>query len=131
MKNFYFILLLAVGIISFSGCVKKEMVVPSTTITADILPSDWTYSTSTQTYYVQLNMPEINGYANDNYGILVSASFGDDLYEAIPEVYDGNSYSFTHQVGLLTLEVQGANGATVAPPTKTMHVKIVIIPSAQ
>lgn len=107
------------------------MVVPNTTITTDILPSDWTYSTLTQTYYVQLNMPEINGYVNDNYGILVSANFGGDIYEAIPEVYDGYSYSFTHQVGMLTLEVQGADGSTVGPPTKAMHVKIVIIPSVQ
>ena len=131
MKKAYIFILLVAGIVSLSGCVKKEVINPNITITADVLSTDWKYSNSTQTYYVQFNMPEINGYANDNYGILVSASFGDDIYEALPEVYDGLSYSFTHQVGLLTIEVQGADGSTVNPPTKTMHVKIIIIPSNQ
>ena len=129
MKKLFAFILLATVVISFSGCTKNEVVVPNTTIIVDVAPSDWTYSSSSQTYYVQFDMPEIDSYTNDNYAIVVSASFGGDLYEAFPEVYNGYSYSFTHQVGTLTIEVQGADGSTVGPPTTSMRAKIVIIPS--
>ncbi len=74
-------------------------------------------------------MPEIDAYANTYDGIIVSMSWGNNVYEALPEVYNSNSYSYTHQPGQLTVEVQGANGATVLPPASTVRMKIVIIPS--
>jgi len=120
---------LAISIFLFSSCIKKEVVIPNTTIVTDVLPSDWRYSSGSQTYYVSINMPELDQYTNSTYGILVSFSAGNDIYEAVPEVYNGYAYSFTHRPGLLTLEVQGANGSTVSPPNYTIRVKIVLVAS--
>jgi len=124
------VLLFVLSVVLFSSCTtKKEVVIPNITVLADVHPSDWQYSATSQTYYVSLNMPEIDAYANTYDGILVSMSGGNNLYEGLPEVYNGNCYSYTHQTGLLTIEIQGANGATVLPPTYTVRMKIVIIPS--
>ena len=127
-KNIVFLLVLSVILLS-SCTTKKEVVIPNITVITDVHPSDWQYSASSQTYYVTLSMPEIDSYTNQYDGILVSMSGGSNIYEGLPEVYNGNSYSYTHQPGFLTVEVQGANGATVTPPTYTVRMKIVIIPS--
>ena len=126
-KNILF--LFATAIILFSSCVKKEVVIPNVTVVANVLPSDWQYSSASQTYFVQINVPEIDAYANSYDGIIVSFTAGNNVYEAVPEVYNGDSYSFTHQPGSITLEVQGANGSTVTPPSYAIQVKVVIIPS--
>ena len=126
-KNILFLLI--TGIILVSSCTTKQVVIPNITVITDVHPSDWQYSAVSQTYYTTINMPEIDNYANTHDGILVSFSGGNNIYEALPEVYNGYSYSYTHQTGLITMEVQGANGATAAPPNYTMRVKIVIIPS--
>ncbi len=113
----------------FSGCTKNNVVIPNTTIATDVLSTDWKYSSTTQTYYVNLSIPELTQQTNTSDGVLISFSAGNDLYESIPEVYNGDSYTYTHQPGVITLEVQAANGATVNPPAFTIHVKIVLIPS--
>ena len=119
-----------VSIVIFSSCTtKKEVVIPNITVITDIKPSDWQYSSSSQSFYVTLNMPEIDANANNYDGILVSMSWGNNIYEGLPEVYNNNSYSFTHQPGQLTVEVQGVNSANVLPPASTVRMKIVIIPS--
>lgn len=114
----------------FTSCTKNNVVIPNTTITTDVLSTDWKYSTTTKTYYVDISMPELTQQTNATDGVLVTFSAGNDVYEAIPEVYNGYAYTFTHQPGVLTLEVQSAIGATVNPPTYTIHVKIVLIPSS-
>jgi len=116
-------------LVLFSSCTKNNVVIPNTTITTDVLSTDWKYSTTTKTYYVNITMPELTQQTNATDGILVSFSAGNDIYEAVPEVYNGDSYTFTHQPGIITIEVQTANGATVNPPTYTIHLKIVLIPS--
>ena len=126
-KNILFLLI--TGIILISSCTTKEVVIPNITVITDVVPADWQYSATSQTFYTTIKMPEIDAYANTHDGIIVSFSAGNNIYEAMPEVYNGTSYSYTHQTGSITLEVQGANGAIVAPPNYTMRVKIVIIPS--
>ena len=126
-KNVLF--LLAIVVIGLSSCTTKQVVIPNTTVLVNVLPTDWQYSSTSQTYYVPISMPEIDAYTNAYDGIIVSFTAGNNVYEALPEVYNGFSYSYTHHVGGLTLEVQGANGATVNPPTYSIQVKIVIIPS--
>ncbi len=112
----------------FTSCEKKE-VIPNTTVLTDIAPTDWQYSTSTKTYYVTINMPEITQNVNRYYGIMASISSGNNLFEALPEVYNGYSYTYTHNIGILTLEVQRSDGATVLPPAYPITAKIVLIPS--
>jgi hypothetical protein len=123
------LIVVALSLGFLSGCIKKEVVTPNITVITDVLPTDWQYSNSSRTYYVSINMPEIDRYANSNYGVIVSFSSGNEVYEFVPEVYNGYAYSFTHQPGLVTLEVQGANGTTVSPPNYTIRVKIVLIVS--
>lgn len=122
---------LLIPLFLFTGCTKNDVVIPNITIATDVKSSDWQYSNSTQSYYVSINMPEIDQQANSNDGVLVSFTAGNDVYEAVPEVYNGYSYTYTHQPGSVTLEVQSSTGATVNPPAYTIHLKIVLIPSQQ
>jgi len=113
----------------FTSCKKEynEYVTPNQTIITDIAASDWKL-TSNNTYAVTLSMPEIDTRVNSDFGIVVSVSADGNTFEAIPEVYAGYSYSFTHQPGSLTIESQGLNGqAGTAPPGIT--IKIVLIES--
>jgi hypothetical protein len=120
---------LLLTLVLFSSCTKNNVVIPNSTITTDVLSSDWKYSSTTKTYYVNISMPELDQQSNATDGVLVSFSAGSDVYEAVPEVYNGDSYTFTHQPGSITLEVQSAGGTTINPPSYTIHVKIVLIPS--
>ncbi len=114
------------------ACTKKEMVIPNQTILTDVAPNNWQYDSNTKTYYVNINMPEIDSYVNQTDGVLVyisSSTSGDNVYEAIPEVYNGYSYTYIYSPGQLSIEVQGANGTTVNPPNYPLHVKIVLVKS--
>lgn len=127
MKKVLSILSLA-AVIVLTGCTKKTIVVPNITVTTTIQPSDWQYDNSTKTWYVNIDMPEIDNQSNQNDGIITSISFGDGVYELIPDVYNGYAFYVTHAAGTLTIEAQNQNGATYAP-TDAILAKIVIVPS--
>lgn len=127
MKKVLSILLLAVVVIA-SGCTKNEVVIPNITVNTTIKPSDWKYDNSTKTWYVNIDMPEITSQTNETDGILVSVSFGDGVYELVPDIYNGYAFYVTHQPGTLTLEAQNQFGSTDAP-ADNLAVKIVIVPS--
>src|SRR5690348_9751735 len=97
-----------------SGCKKEEVVVPQNlnqTIIQDVQTGAWALNTETGTYMVTIKMQEIDNDVNDIDGIIVSVSAGGTgAYEAIPNVYSGVSFTYTHQPGSLTLEVQDADG---------------------
>ncbi|GAA0553550.1 hypothetical protein GCM10009415_39410 [Chitinophaga japonensis] len=116
--------------ILFSGCTKEynEYVTPNQTIFADIAPGDWQLI-GNNAYGYTIAMPEIDNYVNDNFGIVVSISGGTGTYEAIPEVYDGYSYSYTHTSGSLTIETQTVDGTPGNPPEDPIFVKIVLVES--
>jgi hypothetical protein len=112
------------------SCTKKEVVIPNQTILTDINPNNWQYDNTTKTYYVAIDMPEIDENVNETDGVLVYISSGDQVYEALPEVYNGYSYTVLHAPGNITIEAQGADGSTVNPPNYPLHVKIVLVKSA-
>lgn len=116
-----------------SGCKKEEVVVPQNlnqTIIQDVQTGAWTLNTETGTYMVTIKMPEIDNDVNDIDGIIVSVSAGGTgAYEAIPNVYNGVSFTYTHQPGSLTLEVQDADGVGASKPGSMIRVKIVIVRS--
>jgi hypothetical protein len=116
-----------------SGCKKDEIIVPNNpnqTILQNIQPGAWVLNSDNSAYMVDISMPEIDADANELDAIVVSVSAGaTGAYEAIPNVYSGVSFSYTHQVGRVTLEVQSADGTAPVRPTSLIRAKIVIIRS--
>lgn len=124
------VLVLGLGFL-VSGC-KKEYItqeIPNTTIQASIASNTWKFDTGTQTYYREISMPEITSGINQTDGVLVYISGDGNTWEALPDVYNGSTIIYTYTTGLLTLEIQGADGSTVNPPGD-MYVKIVLVASA-
>lgn len=117
----------------FTGCTKKyEYVTPNQTIFFDVAADDWEL-TDNNTYIVTLTpIPEINAQVNQDFGIVVSVS-GDNgaTFEAIPEVYNGYTYSFTHTQNSISIETQTADGTSPGSPPPGIRVKIVLIESQQ
>jgi len=123
------LLLLSVAVMFFlAGCTKTEVVIPNITVNTTVNPADWRYDNATKTYYANINVPEITSGVNATDGIIVSVSFGNDLYEIIPDIYNGYSFYVSHQPGTLTIEAENQFGTTL-PPATAMLVKIVIVPS--
>lgn len=128
MKRFLLLPLLALGMF-LSSCTKEEVVIPNRTIVVTIPANGWKYDNATQTYYYDIDMPEIDDYTSQVNAIVVAITGDGEIYEAIPDVYDGYSYTYTYQRGALVIEVQGADGSTVSPSGKPITVKITIIES--
>jgi hypothetical protein len=63
-----------------------------------------------------------------NYGgVIVAISYSDGVYEQIPEVYNGTSFSFTYNNGNVTIYAQSPDGNTPIAPTQTLKVKITLV----
>ncbi|WP_298709863.1 hypothetical protein [uncultured Chitinophaga sp.] len=133
MKRFP-ILLLLLGVVMTSACTKEyntTEVIPNFTVVHTVAVADWTYTQADGTYNAIINMPEIDNVSFENDGVIVAAMFDRTNYEALPQVYDGYSYTFFYQPGYVSLSVQGANGGQGARPTGPVTFKIVLVPSAQ
>jgi len=130
MKALLFLPLLVMSL-WITGCTKKyEYVTPNQTIQTTVQPGDWQLLTNSKTYSVSISMPEISDQVNQNYGVLVYVSADGNTFEAIPEVYGGYTYSYTHTPGSITIETQLADGSAAgsAPPDPIV-VKIVLVES--
>jgi hypothetical protein len=130
MKALLFLPLLVMSV-WITGCTKKyEYVNPNQTIQTDIATGDWKLINDGKSYAVTISMPEITDQVNQDFGIVVSVSGDGGTFEAIPEVYGGYSYSYTHTTGSLTIESQLVSGTTAGnPPPSTITVKIVLVES--
>jgi hypothetical protein len=118
--------------VMFSSCTKKtEYVQPNRTIYATLLASAWKFDSSTNTYYNEIAMPEIDDRVNQTNGVLAYITYDNKVYEAIPDVLDGSTYIYRYEVGLLTVEIQNADGSTtgLTPPTQDIGIKIVLVES--
>lgn len=134
MKKWPLLLLLASIFLVASSC-KKEYItnetIPNFTVVHTVAVADWTYRQADGTYTAVINMPEIDNVSFDNDGVVVAAMFDGTNYEALPQVYDGFSYTFFYSPGFLTLSVQKADGTAATRPTGPIKFKIVLIPSEQ
>lgn len=132
MKSFLLLPLLLMGVL-FSSCKKEtivqQVVVPNRTITTTIPASAWKVDNTKHTYYVTINMPEIDDRVYQTNGVLVYFSFDGKIYEAIPDVLDGTTLEVTHSVGSISIDIQGADGSQVNPPNQDIFVKIVLVES--
>lgn len=126
MKKYILLLVLPMLLMS---CEKNEYIVPNRTILVNLLPGNWISSNGGRNYSAAVNVPEIDNYFNDSGAVLVYASFGGNVYEQVPEVYDGVSYSFTHKPGQVVIEIQSSDGVSVVSPPGAVALKIVLIES--
>jgi hypothetical protein len=131
MKKLISILCVAMVVIGLSSCTKKYILPnPNQTIIFDVPVSSWVLSTDGKSYYSVLSTPEIDSYFNDNGGVLVYFSFTDGVYEQVPEVYNGVSYSYTHNKGSIVLYAQTPDGTTPIKPDP-LTLKLLLLSSDQ
>ncbi|MEO8886241.1 MAG: hypothetical protein ABI367_09280 [Mucilaginibacter sp.] len=131
MKKLLTILCVAMVAIGLSSCTKKYITPnPNQTILFTVPTSSWTLSTDGKSYYSVISTPEIDSYFNDNGGVLVYFSFTNGVYEQVPEVYNGVSYSYTHNAGSVVLYAQTPDGVTPIKPDP-LTLKLLLLTSNQ
>lgn len=131
MKRINLLLLISLPLaILLGSCQKNEYIVPNKTIITELRPGSWVTSDNGRTYSAAIDMPEIDNYFNERGGVLVYASFGNQVYEQLPQVYDGVAYSYTTQPGQIIIDVQSSDGIDILEnPPGSMTIKIVLIES--
>lgn len=118
-------------IVLISACKKSDnIVIPNQTITTSIRASDWVASSDQRTWSANIQMPEITNDVFDTDGVLVYLSYSNGLYEAIPSVYGGFSYSYTYSPGNIDIDVQDALADVAISRPPAVNVKVVLIPSS-
>src|SRR5471030_1613573 len=118
MKKILSILCFTLVVVAFSSC-KKEYITyegPNVTVLFNVPTTAWTLSTDGKSYYTVISTPEIDSYFNNYGGVLAYFSFTTGVYEQIPEVYNGTSYSYTHNPGSIVLYAQNSAGTTPVQP---------------
>jgi len=131
MKKLLSILCFALVVVAFSSC-KKEYITqasPNQTILFNVPTTAWTLSTDGKSYYAVISTPEIDSYFNDYGGVLAYFSFTTGVYEQIPEVYNGVSYSYTHNTGSVVLYAQSYDGGTPIVPA-ALTLKLLLLSSS-
>ncbi|MDB5132106.1 MAG: hypothetical protein JWR02_1855 [Mucilaginibacter sp.] len=120
----------AVVVIAASSCTKQYVTPnPNQTILIPVASTSWTTTDGGKTYSSVVSMPEIDSYFNNHGGVLVYFSFTTGVYEQIPEVYQGVSFSYTHNQGSLALYAQASDGVTVIQPPSNLTMKLLLIAS--
>lgn len=123
-------MLLCTVTIGLSSC-KKEVIVPETsnrTILLDIKPNDWQVSGDRLGFYKDISVPENTPYFNNNGHVVVSMSFDNaDVFEGLPQVYNGVTYRYSAEPNIVTVYVGNANGTAAARPIGTVTAKITLI----
>ena len=131
----------ATAALALASCTKKYYnTIPSQTIYAQADSTDWTKypTTNSNSWAISINMPEITDAVaqNDDVSVFISYNYdtpnaSDIQYEAIPEVYNGYSYSYTYQTGQIAIYAQSPTATLPAATPGKVTVKIVLTPSAQ
>lgn len=117
-------------VLAASSCTKKYITPnPNQTILYTVTSSAWTTDDGGKTYSAVIDAPEIDSYFNDHGGVLVYFSFTDGVYEQVPEVYQGISYSYTHNKGSIALYAQSSTGTTVISRPDDTVLKLLLIDS--
>lgn len=130
MKKILSIICLAIVVMVAPSC-KKEYITqasPNLTILFNVPVTAWTLSTDGKSYYAVISTPEIDSYFNDYGGVLAYFSFTQGVYEQIPEVYNGVSYSYTHNQGSVVIYAQSYDGGTPIKPA-ALVLKLLLLPS--
>lgn len=139
MKKSLLILIAVVFVAAISSC-KKETIVnntnANTTVIRNVRANSWVLDQAEGAYRVDLSVPQLDKLYNRDGAVLVYVSYGSDnnqvpVYEQIPQVYQGISFSYYHTEGKVVLFSQTPGGNPGAPPVDDLIVKIVLIDSVQ
>ena len=138
MKRILF-LIAGVIILGVTSCQKDYYTVPNKTIYTDVTSDEWVlYRDSDpnkdRAYFsAAFDFYESDNYYNDYDGILVYISYGNGIYEQIPQVVGDLSYSYTTTNNNLTVFVQNADNSQfpVNAFLSGASFKIVLIPSEE
>ncbi|MET1057482.1 MAG: hypothetical protein ABWY16_19365 [Pedobacter sp.] len=131
-----YLLLLFIAAVGLSSC-KKEVLVandlPNITLLKYINPNQWLSSSDGRSLTVGIPVAEIDRdtFENDDISLMISRN-DSDTYEKMPFVYNGQTYSYTVEPGIVTIDVQTSDAQNTIPvrPTQTARVKIVLIRSS-
>ncbi|WP_121248786.1 hypothetical protein [Mucilaginibacter phyllosphaerae] len=131
MKKILSIICLFTVVLTAASCKKETVVVPNNNITRikTVQPTAWTtYQGNALT--TDIDLPELTDDYNENGAVLVYVAYGDNApWEQLPETFDGQAFSFTHNPGTVSLYVQNPNGVGLPATPSPMYVKIVLIES--
>ena len=123
-------ILSCVVLFAVSSCTKQYVNADQNqTVYAVVKPSDWTLYSDGKSYMAPINVPQIGNNFTANGGLIVDISYNAGVYEQIPEVYNGTSFSYTTNAGNVTLYAQSPDGGTPIQPTDTIKVKMVLVNS--
>ena len=131
MKKSLLIVLAVMFVAAISSCTKKY-VTPNTntTVFATVKANSWVLDPADGgSYKAEILVPALDDQYNDDGAVLVYLSFANGVYEQIPQVYAGQSYSYYHTRGKVVLYSQAPGGGPKTPPTQDLTVKIVLIDS--
>ncbi len=122
-------------VLAASSCTKKYITPnPNLTVFANINPSDWTLSTDGKSYSAPIDVKAIGDDFNHYGAVIVSIYYpavnpNDEVYEQLPEVYGGTSFSYTYNAGSVAIYAQSPDGTTPIKPTDAIKAKIVLVAS--
>lgn len=131
-----YLLLLFIASVGLSSC-KKEVLVsndlPNITLLKYINPNQWLPSTDGRSLTAEIRVTEIDRdtFENDDVSLMISRD-NSDTYEKMPFVYNGQTYSYTVEPGIVTIDIQTSDAQNTFPlrPTLQARVKIVLIRSS-
>lgn len=130
-------LALLLGVVLFASSCRKEVtqvIQPNQTVVFPVSSSSWQYDSELNSWYVNLDMPEIDDYIQENGGVLVYMNREGDGYEQLPFLYDQVTYSYVTFAGgiQITAQYYDANGTSDTPPRPTSStLKVVLIDSVR
>jgi len=137
MRKLLSIACVAIVVATLASCKKTYVtnVAPVATWSNPISASQWAQTTDGKSDSVDIAVKgSANFFQSNTDATLVYFSFLDKVWEQIPEVYNGVSYSYIHYVDNtgelhLVLYSQPVNGGTPVKPSDTIYVKLVAIQS--
>jgi len=131
MRKSLLIVLAVMFVAAISSCTKKY-VTPNTntTVYATVKANSWVLDPADGgSYAATIQVPALDDQYNEDGAVLVYLSFANGVYEQIPQVYAGQSFSYYHTNGKVVIYSQAPNGGPATPPTSDVRVKIVLIDS--
>ena len=137
MKKSLLIIIAVVFVTAISSC-KKETIVnntnTNTTVIKTVRANSWVLDQKQGAYRVDLSVPQLDETYNDDGAVLVYMSFGlsstnAPVYEQLPQVFKGASFSYYHTDGKVVIFSQTPGGNPALPPDQDVTVKIVLIDS--
>jgi hypothetical protein len=129
MKKILTIVCSAMVLLSISSCT-KQYITPNNTesVYATLAPTDWSlYTTDNKSYQAVINVADIDHNFANTGAVIVAISYTDGVYENLPEVYNGTSFTYVYNDGAVQLFSQSSDGTTPIAPTQNIKVKITLI----